>query len=93
MKKNHLSLENGILGQATEQVPIATGYNIDNAQRLVIVQSKHPLEMVQRHVAIPWAVIKLWAASIVMAEAQAELQAAGVATAAPPAPPSPIVKA
>ena len=87
MGKNHLPLDNGILGQATQQVPIATGYTIDNAQRLVVVQSRHPLETAQRHVAIPWAIIKLWAASIVMAEAQAELQAAGVVTGGPPAPP------
>jgi hypothetical protein len=75
-------LPNGILADATETVPLARAYAIDNMRRLVMVHSQHPLEMTPRQVAIPWSLIKFWAGSIIVAEAQTEMQASGMAPAA-----------
>lgn len=72
------SMGDGILSTATDDVPLPTQFRFVKERRLCIVYSRHPLELRDRLIALPWALIKQWGGLIAIEEAQQELRASGV---------------
>lgn len=61
----------------TMQVPLATKYRVINDQRMVVLTGRDQFAPNDTHIAVPFALLKFLAGSLLTVEGQAELARSG----------------